>query len=231
VEGFPTLLFGDTAKGLKSYEGDRSLAALTRHALRLQPPCDLAKLDACVPRDRALAEQFMALPAASLQRLVAAKEGEAAEAEAAFRQGVDALKALKAAMGDELEAVRRATVASGLGLMRAVRAERKVNHAAAMARAAELMAAAGPPRTAAQPGEWAGKEAKHVPTVTVHGGKVTVTVPHAMAGDHWVEYLWLRDNRKVVIGAVKLGPTDQPELVVSIPKGTIEVTAYEYCNL
>mmetsp|Transcript_19044 Transcript_19044/g.28786 ORF Transcript_19044/g.28786 Transcript_19044/m.28786 type:complete len:112 (+) Transcript_19044:50-385(+) len=83
--------------------------------------------------------------------------------------------------------------------------------------------------TAEAPGKWAGKEGKHIPTVTVADGKVTVSVPHGMADDHWINYIWCKTDDKI-IAITKLTPTDKPELVFDKPE-VKEIVAYESCNL
>mmetsp|Transcript_3041 Transcript_3041/g.7845 ORF Transcript_3041/g.7845 Transcript_3041/m.7845 type:complete len:112 (+) Transcript_3041:50-385(+) len=84
--------------------------------------------------------------------------------------------------------------------------------------------------TAAAPGKWAGKDGKHVPVVTVADDKVTVKVPHGMADDHWIEYIWVKAGGDIV-AIIKLTPTDTPELVFDKPAGVSEIVAYEKCNL
>uniref|UniRef100_A0A7S2S515 Desulfoferrodoxin ferrous iron-binding domain-containing protein n=1 Tax=Rhizochromulina marina TaxID=1034831 RepID=A0A7S2S515_9STRA len=81
------------------------------------------------------------------------------------------------------------------------------------------------------PGDWAGKEGKHIPVLAVEGDKATVTVPHGMAGDHWIQFIWAKNQEGEVIAAVKLTPEDQPTLAFDVPAGTASITAFESCNL
>jgi len=74
-------------------------------------------------------------------------------------------------------------------------------------------------------------QGKHVPTVAVADGKATVSVPHGMADDHWIEYVWAKNQDGVVIAVVKLTPTDSPSLTFDVPEGTTAITGLESCNL
>mmetsp|Transcript_1908 Transcript_1908/g.2768 ORF Transcript_1908/g.2768 Transcript_1908/m.2768 type:complete len:115 (-) Transcript_1908:355-699(-) len=84
--------------------------------------------------------------------------------------------------------------------------------------------------TAEAPGDWAGKEGKHVPQVTVEQSQCTVSVPHGMADDHWIEYVWAKNQDGAVIAVIKLTATDEPKLSFAVPEGTTSVTGFEACN-
>lgn len=75
--------------------------------------------------------------------------------------------------------------------------------------------------------------ATHVPSVSSESsGKFTVTVPHIMKKDHWIEYVWVRDNATGKILAVtKLSPDDSPSLTFEPPPSISSFTAFESCNL
>ncbi|KAG8460091.1 hypothetical protein KFE25_014236 [Diacronema lutheri] len=85
--------------------------------------------------------------------------------------------------------------------------------------------------TVADPGEFAGKEGKHVPTIAVAESKATIVVPHGMEEAHWIQYIWAKNESGALIGAVKLSHTDSPTLTVDVPAGTKAITAFESCNL
>ena len=90
----------------------------------------------------------------------------------------------------------------------------------------------GPVLSMAQPAAWAGKEGKHVPVVAQGGGRVTVVVPHDMAADHFIEFVWARcDATGKILKVVKLAPTDKPEITFEVPAGVVSITAFESCNL
>ena len=90
--------------------------------------------------------------------------------------------------------------------------------------------AKGPIYTAAAPGEF--NAAKHVPVVEVSAdGQCTVTVPHGMAADHWIEYIWAKDASGAVLASVKLSPEDTPSLTFAVPAGAGAITGFEACNM
>ena len=99
--------------------------------------------------------------------------------------------------------------------------------------AARLAASGGVALTAGAPGKWAGKEAKHVPVVAKAsvGGGLTVTVPHGMEADHFIELIWVLDQDFKPVAAARLAPGMSPQLNFAPPKGTTAVTAFESCNL
>ena len=118
---------------------------------------------------------------------------------------------------------------------------------AAVAAAEVREAGAAAVLTAERPGEWKGKEGKHVPAMTAAskggagGGSpsdkdvsavaVTVTVPHSMDAEHFIELIWAKDQDGRVVAAKQLAPGDAPSLTFTAPAGTTSVTAFESCNL
>jgi superoxide reductase len=97
--------------------------------------------------------------------------------------------------------------------------------------AAVALEAKGPIYTAASPGD--SSTAKHVPLVAVAAdGTCNVSVPHGMAADHFIQYLWAKDSASgVVVAGVQLMPEDKPELTFAVPAGVGSITAFEACNL
>jgi len=82
-------------------------------------------------------------------------------------------------------------------------------------------------KTAAQEG----KE-KHVPVVTVKGKNVTVkvgSVPHPMEQAHFIEFIQLLKNGKVV-AEKQLSPGEKPEAVFCLDD-TSGIKARELCNV
>ena len=74
----------------------------------------------------------------------------------------------------------------------------KAGEWAALAAARE----AGGVLRAGAPGRWAGKEAKHVPVVTLAAAgaaaKVTVVVPHGLEVEHFVDAIWVKNQNDEV---------------------------------
>jgi len=101
------------------------------------------------------------------------------------------------------------------------------------AQIAARLKSAGAVLTASAPGKWAGKEGKHVPLVEIHGGVATVTVPHGMDEDHFIELVWAKDQTGAVVAAAefKPGAAVKAELKFALPTGATAITAYESCNL
>ena len=71
---------------------------------------------------------------------------------------------------------------------------------------------------------------KHVPVISVKGGKVEVKVgsaPHPMVEDHWIQWIYIETEkggqRKV------LNPGDKPEAVFALEDDKL-IAAYAYCN-
>mgnify|MGYP003686885409 FL=1 len=71
---------------------------------------------------------------------------------------------------------------------------------------------------------------KHVPVVTVEGGKAKVVVGHGMAEDHWIQAVWIEVDGKAV-AEKEFVHTDKPEAELDIPAGAKEIIAYSMCNL
>jgi desulfoferrodoxin (superoxide reductase-like protein) len=98
-----------------------------------------------------------------------------------------------------------------------------------VAEEAAALEAKGPIYTAAAPGDFSA--AKHVPVVAVAAdGTCKVSVPHGMAADHFIQYLWAKDAAGVMVASVKLMPEDKPELTFAVLEGAGSITAFEACS-
>jgi superoxide reductase len=51
-----------------------------------------------------------------------------------------------------------------------------------------------------------------------------------MDPDHWIEFLWAKDQTGALVAGVNLASTDKPELTFDIPSGATAITAFEFCN-
>ena len=51
-----------------------------------------------------------------------------------------------------------------------------------------------------------------------------------MAEDHWIEYIWAKNEAGDIVAAVKLAFTDKPELSFDLPAGATAITGFESCN-
>lgn len=86
--------------------------------------------------------------------------------------------------------------------------------------------------TAANPAHWAGKEATHVPTVTVTGSTLDVKTPHPMTDAHFIvsHSVVLADG--TYVGRAVFTPKDQPVSQHALPAGYKgKVTVTSTCNL
>mmetsp|Transcript_45815 Transcript_45815/g.92458 ORF Transcript_45815/g.92458 Transcript_45815/m.92458 type:complete len:227 (+) Transcript_45815:646-1326(+) len=99
------------------------------------------------------------------------------------------------------------------------------------------------PFTQSAPGPWEGKQPTHVPVLVVdeaqNRGLVRIGAePHEMVPgpeppEHYIGYIWVKDQTGAVVGAGKFEPGQGtlPEIFFEIPEGTTELTAYEACNI
>jgi desulfoferrodoxin (superoxide reductase-like protein) len=84
--------------------------------------------------------------------------------------------------------------------------------------------------TVANPGDNAeAKLTKHVPVITIEGGKAKLAVGHGMAADHWIMAVWIEVDGKSV-AEKEFTHTDKPEAELDIPEGAKEITAFSMCN-
>lgn len=122
VRGFPTLKYGD-ASDLQDYQGGRSYDDLASFAKEnLKPVCSPTNIHLCDDEKKAEIEKYSAMSADELDKLIAAAEGKMSDAESTFQSEVEKLQKkyeeLKKAQEDTIAEVK----ASGLGLMKSVKA-------------------------------------------------------------------------------------------------------------
>ena len=88
--------------------------------------------------------------------------------------------------------------------------------------------------TLEDPGEWAGKEAVHIPEITLNEGEgsVTVVVNHVMEAEHYIPLIYIRNQFGFIVGFQEFG-AEEPAATATfnLPAGTTEVTAFGFCNL
>jgi hypothetical protein len=122
VQGFPTIKWGDPS-ALEDYQGGRDFDALKKFAEEnLKPMCSPANLDLCDDDKKAEIEKFIAMSGDDLDAAIKEKEKENEDAESEFKTFVEGLqKQYEDAMKKKDDAIA-AVKASGLGLMKAVKA-------------------------------------------------------------------------------------------------------------
>merc|ERR1712100_378606 len=120
--GFPTIKWGDPS-ALEAYEGGRDFDALEKFAKEnLKPMCSPSNIDLCDDDKKAEIEKFASMSADDLDAAIAEKEKENETAESEFKTFVEGLqKQYEDAMKKKDDAIA-AVKASGLGLMKAVKA-------------------------------------------------------------------------------------------------------------
>ena len=86
--------------------------------------------------------------------------------------------------------------------------------------------------TKEDPGHWAGKEATHVPQVTVNGSMLMVKTPHPQSDAHFiVSHSVVLDGGKYLDRKV-FTPKDAPESMYTLPAGYKgKVIVSSTCNL
>jgi len=122
VQGFPTIKWGDPS-ALEDYQGGRDFDALKKFAEEnLKPMCSPSNIDLCDDDKKAEIEKFQAMSADELDAAIKEKEDESATAESDFKKFVEGLqKQYEEGMKKKDDAIA-AVKASGLGLMKAVKA-------------------------------------------------------------------------------------------------------------
>ena len=125
VRGYPTIKWGDPS-ALEDYKGGRDYDSLKKFAdENLKPVCSPTNIDLCEPEKKAEIEKFQAMSAADLDAAIAEKEKELEAAETKFKEEVAKLQETYQTLMSEKEATEEAVKASGLGLMKAVKAAAK----------------------------------------------------------------------------------------------------------
>lgn len=122
VRGYPTIKYGDPSD-LKDYKGGRTLKDMQKFAEEnLKPVCSPANIDLCDDAKKAEIVKLHAMPSSDLDAKIKEKEEEQKAAEEKFTDEVDKLQKryqeLQKEKDDALEAIK----ASGLGLMKSVKA-------------------------------------------------------------------------------------------------------------
>jgi thiol-disulfide isomerase/thioredoxin len=125
VRGFPTLKYGDPS-ALEDYQGGRDFASLESFAKEnLKPMCSPSNLDLCDDAKKAEISSLMSLSEADLAAKISVEEKKLEEAEEFFQAEVKKLQETYQKLMEEKESKLAAVKASGLGLMKAVKAMAK----------------------------------------------------------------------------------------------------------
>jgi len=122
VRGYPTIKYGDP-DDLQDYKGGRTLKDLQKFASEnLKPVCSPANIDLCDADKKKQIEELQALSADELDAKIKAEEKKQKDAEKTFEEEVDKLQKRYQSLQKEKEETLDAIKASGLGLMKSVKA-------------------------------------------------------------------------------------------------------------
>lgn len=121
VRGFPTIKHGDPA-ALEDYQGGRDWSALETFAKGLKPSCSPGKIELCDDESAASIKKFMAMDSAALNSAIEVEEKKNTEAEKTFKDAVAKLQANYEKLSTDKDATLAAVKASGLGMMKSVKA-------------------------------------------------------------------------------------------------------------
>jgi len=127
IRGYPTIKHGDPS-ALEDYKGGRDLSALTKFAEEnLKPMCSPANIDLCDDAKKAEIDSFMSMSSADLDALIKEKEAMQEQAEADFKILVEGLQKTYQDAMTKKDATIDEIKASGLGMMKAVKATKAKN--------------------------------------------------------------------------------------------------------
>jgi hypothetical protein len=121
VKGFPTIKYGDPSN-LESYEGGRDFSALQKFAQGLKPLCSPNNMDLCDDEQKAEIVKVQAMSAEEIDTAIAAADKKAADAETTFSEALEVLQASYKKLQDDKEATLAEVKASGVGLLKSVKA-------------------------------------------------------------------------------------------------------------
>jgi len=121
VQGFPTIKHGDP-NNLEDYQGGRDYDSLKKFADTLKPVCSPNNLDLCEDDDRKKIEELMAMDADALDAAIEEKEQQIKDAEKTFEDELEKLQNKYKEISEAKDNTISEVKASGLGLMKAVKA-------------------------------------------------------------------------------------------------------------
>jgi len=122
VRGYPTIKYGDPSD-LQDYKGGRSMKDLQKFAAEnLKPVCSPVNIDLCDADKKKQIEDLQKLSSADLDSKIKEEEKKQADAEKTFTDEVDKLQKRYQSLQKEKEDALEAIKASGLGLMKSVKA-------------------------------------------------------------------------------------------------------------
>lgn len=124
IRGYPSIKWGDPTD-LQDYQGGRDFDSLKTFAEEnLKPVCSPANIDLCEEEKKADIIKFQAMADEELDKAIEEKEAELEKAESDFNTFVEDLQAKYQEAMEAKDATLEAVKASGLALMKAVKAHK-----------------------------------------------------------------------------------------------------------
>jgi len=124
VKGYPTIKYGDPSD-LQDYSGGRDADALKKFAEEnLKPSCSPKNIELCDDEKKAVIEKYTEMPMDDLEALITTEEEKMDGAEKTFTDEVSKLQAAYEQLTKDKDEAIAAVKASGLGLMKSVKAFR-----------------------------------------------------------------------------------------------------------
>jgi len=122
VRGYPSIKYGDP-NNLEDYKGGRDYDSLFKFASEeLKPVCSPSNIDLCDDEKKLLIARLKELGIDELEKQIKSKEEEQEEVEKVFKDEVSKLQASYQQLMEGKDAKMEEIKASGLGLMKAVKA-------------------------------------------------------------------------------------------------------------
>jgi thiol-disulfide isomerase/thioredoxin len=126
VGGYPTIMYGDPSD-LEKYQGGRSYEELKDFAEEyIIPFCSPANMELCDDEQKADILKFQAMPDEELVKAIEEKEAEIEKAESQFEEYAEEINNKYDQAWEAKEATIEAIKASGLKLMKVVKAQKEV---------------------------------------------------------------------------------------------------------
>ena len=126
VGGYPTIMYGDPSD-LEKYQGGRSYEELKDFAEEyIIPFCSPANMELCDDEQKAEIIKFQAMPDEELVKAIEEKEAEIEKAESQFEEYAEEINNKYDQAWEAKEATIEAIKASGLKLMKVVKAQKEV---------------------------------------------------------------------------------------------------------
>jgi len=126
VQGYPTIKYGDP-NNMEDYQGGRSFDDLLSFAKEnLGPTCGPANLDLCDDEQKKAVEEAMALSDDELDKKISEGEASMTGAEDTFKSEVEKLQAKYESLMKEKEETIANVKSSGLGMLKSVKAHKRL---------------------------------------------------------------------------------------------------------